>query len=601
MAADKPPAGVHLIIDNAAEVPFNPAIADEPPEPPKKRGPEIPPDLPEDCPVKPLGKLGTTCFYLDANRQLVGMSPREHGHAGIASLFGRFDHCLEETWPRKAKRTVDGEEVWITTGWKPELAMRALMRACAERGIWNPFERIRGRGAWPAPGGTLIYHAGDQVYDGRHWREPGVMTNHVYPGGEAIPKPWDRAVKKDVGADFLSLLNSWHWRRPKIDPRLLLGWCGAALVGGALDWRPNAWITGERNTGKSSLQGMLRHLFGRGVIQVADASEAAIRRKLDHDALPVAFDELESKDDNRRAQAIIGFARLAASGSVVLRVGDDKSTEDFTARACFLFSSILVPSLLGQDRSRLAMLELLPLKETKAPDIGEERMGKFGRQFLRRLLDNWGRFGQSLTMYREALMREGHSARGADVFGTLLAIADVMLHDGETDSDTAEAWAFELQPSTLTELSDDASDQERCLQHLLTTAIPRGAGFNGHAVAHYIERAASDDENDVPAEANRLLNTHGLKVFRDDKKRQWLAIANYNVELAKIFADTQWSGQPGALAAWVQSLRRLPLAEKSIGNIRIGSVAGKAVLIPIELVVTGERDKKPRARDLLEH
>jgi hypothetical protein len=34
-------------------------------------------------------------------------------------------------------------------------------------------------------------------------------------------------------------------------PRVLLfGWIGAAMVGGALDWRPLAWLTGDRGTGE---------------------------------------------------------------------------------------------------------------------------------------------------------------------------------------------------------------------------------------------------------------------------------------------------------------------------------------------------------------
>jgi predicted ATPase len=33
----------------------------------------------------------------------------------------------------------------------------------------------------------------------------------------------------------------------------VLGWIAAATIGGALDWRPSLWITGDLSTGKSTL------------------------------------------------------------------------------------------------------------------------------------------------------------------------------------------------------------------------------------------------------------------------------------------------------------------------------------------------------------
>jgi hypothetical protein len=115
---------------------------------------------------------------------------------------------------------------------------------------------------------------------------------------------------------------------------------------------------GLEATGKSTLQKALEHLLDGGALHTADATEAALRQLLKQQTLPVLFDELEANEDNRRAKAVIGLARLASSGGDAHRGGQDHEGHAFKAKTCFLFSSILLPPLLQQDRNRLAILEL---------------------------------------------------------------------------------------------------------------------------------------------------------------------------------------------------------------------------------------------------
>src|SRR5690606_17311575 len=114
------------------------------------------------------------------------------------------------------------------------------------------------------------------------------------------------------------------------------------MLGGALKWRPHVWVTGSTATGKSTLHELLELLFDGGALHTADATEAGLRQILGQQTLPVFFDELEANEDNRRARAIIGLARLASSGADMHRGGQDHHGHEFTARSCFLFSSILI-------------------------------------------------------------------------------------------------------------------------------------------------------------------------------------------------------------------------------------------------------------------
>lgn len=271
-----------------------------------------------DCPVTALGKHGNLCFYLDAVNQLVAVKDKDHSKLKITGLFGNRTEHLYQTWPR---RTGDPP---VVTGWRQDKAA---------------------------------------------WIEipPGLIGRHVYPAAPAVPRPWPQAVAGGAGgpaADLLERLNTWNWRDAMLSPHLMLGWIAAAMIGGAIDWRPVGWVTGGAGTGKSTLiQRLIKHMFDDGLVSSADTT---------------------------------------AGGGKIHRGGADHRGVVFEARSCFLFSSINVPPLLGADRSRMAILALDPL-----------------------------------AAYARALSAEGYDARGCDVFGTLLACANLALHDAAADYDSA--------------------------------------------------------------------------------------------------------------------------------------------------------------------
>jgi hypothetical protein len=149
---------------------------------------------------------------------------------------------------------------------------------------------------------------------------------------------------------------------------------------------------------------MLTGIFDGALIAVSDASAAGVWQKLGHSTLPVILDEVEAEEDNRRGQGLIKFARQAASGGLVLRGGSDHGASEFTARSGFLFSSILIPPLQPQDRSRMAVLELKELQGNSEPNLDTRHLSDLGQRLMRRLVDGWARWGATLDMYRAALI-----------------------------------------------------------------------------------------------------------------------------------------------------------------------------------------------------
>lgn len=533
--------------------------------------------LPHECPVTPLGKCGDVYYYLDMDRQLRALPASKHVKNEISSLFDRDQALLYDYWPRM-------DEKGKVSGWRPELAAHGLMQAAADKGIIDFESRMRGPGCWRSVDGKLVMHCGDRVYIGGESFQPGVLDGCIYHAAPPTPHPLD-GDDSGVGEEVLSLLKTWNWHRPDIDPTLLLGWIVAAVAGGALKWRPLVWLTGSRGTGKSTLQSVIDGLVGEsGLVKASDATAAGIWQTVKDSSLPIALDEMEADEDNRRAMNVIKLARQAASGGVVLRGGSDHTQMSFTARSCFIFSSVLIPPLTSADISRMAILNLNPLEGQPAPVINNRRLAELGRRLRHRLMMQWHRFNATLEAYSAQLMSVGHSGRGADQFGTLLACADLLFADSVPDGDTLETWGKALARDTLAEAEDDVDDHERCIQHVLTSPIDVYRGGQKRQVGDWIAVAAGYVHgDDDPLEANKVLASYGLKVIWEDRT-PWLAIANSHQGLASIFRETHWAAKSGSLSGWVQAVRRIPGAQRGTG-LRFAGVPAKDTRVPITSIL----------------
>ncbi len=606
------------------------------------------PKFPPGCPVKPLGIKSSidgrqTCYYLDASGQLVGLEAgTKHGKNALIALFGDKSDWLEEHFPQWSAPKYEGRganRVLVQpseiVGFDQAEASRALIEECARRGIFTAAGKVRGLGAHAHNVTGLVLHCGDKLLTSEHnaegaikrwsWIDPGVHAGSVYPGAERIPRPFEDPVGQDAARELMRLLISWNWRRPHLDPRLLLGAIGGGMVGGGLKWRPNVWITGGRGTGKSTLNGqdgVVHQLLGDGVFRTGNASSAAIRQSLQNATVPVMIDEIEAGEDNRKVKEVIELARIASSGDKMHRGGQDHQAHEFTLRSLFWFSSINIPPLQPQDKSRLAILELKPLPEGAiAPDLASFKLPLLGRKLLRRMVDGWHRLEATKRKYHEALAATGHENRACDQFGTLLACADVLLLDWDTadglpDDEEVRDWADKCRPERLREVSQADPDHVECVNHLTSSQVQaRGgdereelASWIGDAVAHAMlpmfEREALENGNRPRGErAGERLQNIGLKLVNARyhaeernlkgelvRSARWgstqfesdvpgfLAVANSHQGLAKIYEGQVWNG------IWASSLARVPGAIEGV-KVKFGRRSLTAVLVPLHAVL----------------
>lgn len=572
-------------------------------DPPKQTPPKVRDDgLPDDCPVTALGTDRGTFCYLDPLRQIRTLREDKHGRLNLTGLFcsASAQEWLYATFPRHGK---DG----TVNGIRWEKLAEALMAACARRGVWSPLERVRGPGGWLGAAGELILHCGDQilVIDGRHEyvREPGQVGQVVYPAGPALPRPLPGPVGGGFAADLLELLSTWAWRRPEIDPVLLLGWIGCAILGGALQWRPMLWLTGGAGTGKSTLQDhVLKPLFDGAAVMVGDTSQAGLRQALRCSTLPALVDELEAQADYRKTQGVIELAKLAASGALVLRGSSDHGEVQFQVRSAFLFSSILIPPLAPAERSRIAVLDLDPLAGRTRPRFDECRLNEIGRALRRRIIQAWPRLAEVIARYNGALTltEEGiegsgvrMDARGADVFAALLALAEVLLVDDIEELDgTQRAWPETVRASEAQAI-ERVRDEDELLAYLLSSTIDPGrAGEARRTVAQWLLGALGRDKDLDQDKAVRTLGTCGVWVGRYEfggadapEPVPCVGFAAKHQGLARLLEGTHWTGPAGRASPWVQSIRRAARSLGGIevsGTIKVGGLPTRCAIIPAD-------------------
>ncbi|MGL4397628.1 MAG: hypothetical protein ACRCS9_13895 [Hyphomicrobium sp.] len=558
--------------------------------------------LPDDCPVVPLGVDGDTFYFLDTIGQLREVDNGKFGKIPVMSLFMGRKNYLPWAWPRYNK---EGK----ITGFANDEAVADLMTACAAKGPWTPADRVRGRGAWLGAKEDLIYHAGTSVRLYGKTHPTGEFGRFVYPKRPVSLEPWPTAIDEEGNPAklLLPLLRRWNWVRPEIDPVLLLGWIGAAMIGGALKWRPMVYMTGDRGTGKSTLQGIIKKLFGDGIISTANTTAAGIYQLVGQDSLPVAIDEMEGSADNRQAMRILELARQASSGGRGLRGGDRGVGSEFSIRSAFIFSSINAPPLLPQDLSRFALLRLDKIDPSLPPPthVSEEELKLLGRELgnelldedlamlgqmvLRRMIDGFPQLQGHLKAYKDELREAGHDQRGQDTFGILLACASVMVGTSFESlklpmGENLSEWRELMKASGMSELEDATDNWRACLSYLLTSPVDAWRNGAKLTIGRVLVSLVEKEEGTTFKEVREKLEQAGVGLVRNANglPGDWLAVPSAGPMLHKLFLGSRWQGDQNA-GVWGQALRQGPRSTLwELSQVRINGDKQRCTLLSLD-------------------
>lgn len=543
--------------------------------------------LPPHCPVQPLGLEGSNFYLVDANGQLFCAGEKAFGREAILKCFAGHSLYLYWAWPRHNK---DG----AVDNFKAEQVQEALFNACARQGLWSAENKVRGLGAWRGRDGGLVLHCGDALFVNGRRLDTGGLDGYLYPRRPAFPHPYrgEDLARANPSLDIFRALQRWNWTRPEIDPLLVFGWIVAAVLGGALEWRPSIFLVGDKGIGKSTLQGLVRDILGDLVIDTEDTTPAGIYQLLGQDSRPVSVDELEYEPGSRRVHDVIKLARIAASGGRMNRGGANHVGTQFRARSCFLFSAINLPPLAPQDLSRMNVIRLRRLDaDAKKSAILPRNIDTMLPILMGLLMQRWDQFDGLFERYRDVLQRGGHSQRSRDTYGTFIAAAHLALGDsGMEDAgypvmdEGLRWWADELAGEAATDSDDD--NWRKCLVRLLTSRIEAWRGGKRQTVGALLEELYRDGSFEQQAIDD--LAQAGLGLKRKEKGTTafgwYLAVPNSGQMVAEIFRGSTWEGGPNGNGVWMEALRQGPpgvivTPEKNGNRTRINGVRERCTLV----------------------
>lgn len=521
-------------------------------------------------------------FFAAATQQLVAVSTNAIGKKASLLALAPLDW-----WEREfsAGAGFSGRGV--------DMAMNFLMRACERRGVFSPDKR-RGRGVW-RDAGRMVIHAGDRLYiDGMETALIQADTEFVYERQVAlavsIQDPLSAAESRLV-IDYAESLN-FECRTHAI---LWAGWHVAAVLSGALEWRPHILLNGPKGSGKTSIQGTGGKLLGGFCLFATGGTTAAgLRQALASDALPVIFDEAEG--DSQRAAAnlddVLALMRHSSAGfdAKVIKGGADGQAVATTVQSCFCLSAIRDPLHQAADQSRVTVLSLRAADgrsrrvwlERTQPLADRITAPEFVRRLHGRILTRAKPIIESIRIMREAAALLFKDSRMGDQIGTLVGAAWMLDHDQPPGLGEAQRELDLMTWDEQDELLTEASDEVACLRAILEAHIKvDGEDWHGDAAIGELVAAALGAR--APgglsrAEVERALALYGLRLETDDQgvKTQRLLVSNTNGMLQrKIMAHTPWP------KGWGKLLARLPGAEKPNRVIFIGGHGSRCTAVPI--------------------
>lgn len=576
--------------------------------------------LPPHCPVRPLGKSGSTMFMLSPIDELVELTASKISQQGeLDNLFSPDGGYL---WAFYAKASRN-DELRI----KYEDLRRDLITACGRmalrHGLFDPMKKVRGIGGWRGPEGVLVLHLGDSIMVGGQRCDLGEVDGYVYARGPTLSPPADRDAPfsdelallfeewKIEGEDrstwpgrlLIKMFQTWRWRRPDLDPMLILGYIVQVFLGAALRWRSQIFPIGDKATGKSSLLAIVKGVCAERLFDLADPSGPGIYQSLGLASIGVWCDEFESEGEeaaDARSAAVLRIARYASDGKTIVRGGQDGVPKGYHAQGVFGFTAINPPPLKPAEQSRIAMPMLQAFEDTagKPPEMSEAVARELGQHLLRRIADRWHDWPTVLQAWREVLLSGLQDSRAADQFGGLLAAAHLVTRDGvPLDADTRLVRPL-LAKASLAETAGDKPNWEKCVNWLMQAQPDAWRNLKTRSVGDYLAAvndgtAPRGETETILSAAKERLAQAGLGLVCPKSgamaNRVCVAVPDNHAQVQGLFKGSVWSMRPGAAeGGWAKALQFAPAAWSEHSKQRIDGRTIACTLLELEQLVKGD-------------
>lgn len=503
---------------------------------------------PEKNYVRALGYSGDTYFYTSSQNPQIS---RLLSHDTVSLLKLMSLEYWESLYPGK-------------TGTDWTKGKSDLMNQARRRGFFQE-KNIRGIGVWEDQGRTVI-NLGDRIFYQGFERHPhAIKTDYFYTVGpkvNSISKKRLTTEECQPILDLVKLLSLGHDQQ-----RIFLGgWAVISVISGVLKWRPHLWLTGEAGSGKSTVMNQFISKLQCGLVRRVskNTTEAGIRQLVRHDAVPLIYDEFETKSKRtmETVEACLEFICQSStddSGDVV-KGSSDGTSMSFTPRFCALVSSVRPVKLASEEQSRFVFVEF-EKNSSHWPEVRkllDTFTDDYCQKFMARTISLIPVLRANQALFEEALAAR-FDRRIAQQYGVLLAGWVLLTTSERIDSEAVAGFLEGLQ----LDLSPVA-DQENCLDFLMKKKIRTEAGSE-FRLEDLVRQAQFEDG------ARKVLALYGLGLVESRDGGNYLFICKEHPELRALFYRSSWVG------SWYHSLCRIPGAIRDAdarlyGGRKVGGV-----------------------------
>lgn len=526
--------------------------------------------------IRPMGYNGDQYYFLPRSTgQVTAMTATALGH----SLN------LERLAPRSfwESRFGGGD---VSERKLANAAGAAMIQACHMVGIYNP-DRVRGIGAWLEKG-ECVFNSGEHLITPSgtipscDYLSP---TGHLYPLSVSVIADLPHQMEDREAFEIVRLATVLNWADP-ISGYYLVGWIVTSILGGVMQWRPHAYLTGDRGAGKSTIiERLIKPLLGTLAIEADGGStEAGIRHAILNSSRPVIMDEAEgnSRTDRDKMASVMNLIRASSSGGKVIN-----ANEEFRCRASFLLAGINPQIRTEADKSRIVVIHLRNDDRHDARErysdfrtrLSRLTRGDAAGRLISRLIGCAQHLGETLDRISTALHKIGASARFADQHAALLAGVWLLVkRRAPTDEEAGEFIAKVGMTADQSAARDEVSGENyKVLSELMTSEVNYDAdGVSRRSTVAGMIETVRRGENGAPA-ATSGLSDLGIAVVGD-----MVRIAKSSPRIARLLRDTPWSGD-----GWGRHLASLPGAEDGARAAFRGLTRRRCVDVPIALILDG--------------
>lgn len=545
----------------------------------EKKTKEFKPSFEHNNEFKILGYNNGICYYMPRLRpRVIGLTTPQHTKGYLSDI------CSNKSWWENYYG-FEGKIKWDDAGMN-------LVNASKERGFFMGQHKRRGVGAW-IDDGRKIFHMGEHILlDGQKCDIFNFESDFVYEEEDYIkisPEIEKNILPTHEAIKLIKICESLPWEN-KLSGKLLAGWCVIAPICGMLEWRPNIWITGAPDSGKSFANTFIvrkmMQLFSYSVD--GGTTEAAMRRDLQKSAMPVIFDEAEAKGDRATAimQAILFYMRKSSSGAEIRMVRKDLQVEKFIIRSIFCLSSIDTNIEDEADDTRITQLDLKkPYKVVgeafaEFNDLRSLAELTFTKEYsagmFKRAFNNIEILMHNIKIFEAAGTKTFSQVRHARQLAPLLAGAYLCHNLKKIEPIEAEAWiAGNDWQDILSQQSE--KDHDRLFGIIMSQSIRISDGNKNIQVTVGEMILSVNKYSDNSSLYDKQLRLLGIIVSNE---KDVINIANQSPEIAKILRGSAWKRN------WNRTLKRI--AGSGVSEFRYwapGITKGtRGITLPISLI-----------------